>query len=408
MSDAAEWAFFRSSGEPGLESFSSGGTSRAVMVLLRLVTEALEQEATDIHIEPEGAHTVVRFRVDGFLREVAAYDTHLGKQLMSCVKVLCNMDITRKERFQDGSFKARRGESEVDFRVSSVQEVEGDKVVIRVLNLSLKDDLIETLGMSADMIRALRGFATRNQGTLICAGPTGAGKTTTLYAILQVIDRTQRNVVSIEDPVEYHLPRMTQLHVDTRRGMTFGQALRSVLRQDPNVIMVGEVRDEETAQVALQSALTGHLILTSTHSKDAVGALFRLTDLQVPAYHLVTAVDIVVAQRLARKLCERCKQPFAVEKRYFEMLGFPVPNALEVYRAQGCGDCAGTGYRGRVGIFELLLMDDRLREAVLRKAPESEMAAIQSTSPFPRLLADAMGKVEAGLLSMEELSRVLG
>lgn len=408
MSDVDEWVFYKANGEAGLDGLAQGGQSRTVFVLFSLVTEALTQDATDIHIEPEGPSTVVRFRVDGFLRQVASYDHQLGRALMSCIKVLCNMDITRKANFQDGSFTARRGDREVDFRVSAVHEVEGDKIVIRVLDLTVHQALIETLGMPSSVVKALRAFAARTQGSIICAGPTGAGKTTTLYAILQEIDRTQRNVVSVEDPVEYHLPMMTQVHVDTRTGMTFAEALRSILRQDPNVLMVGEVRDTETAQAALQAALTGHLILTSTHSRDAVGALFRLIDLQVPAYHLVTAVDLVLAQRLGRKLCEHCRQPFPVERRYFEMLGFPVPNAAVVYRAQGCPECAGTGYRGRTGIFELLQMDDRMREAILRSAPEAELAAIQRAGPFPGLLADAMKKVEAGFLSMEEVSRVLG
>ncbi len=405
MSTMEDLILIKANGEVGLSGL--GDSARPVVILLRLIDEALQVRATDIHVEPEGDRAVVRYRVDGFLRPAAAYEPDLGRSLLQCVKVLCDMDITRKQRFQDGSFRARKSGSEVDFRVSVMEEVGGDKMVIRILDRVVEENLLEHLGMREELVDTLRGFTRRSQGTLIATGPTGAGKTTTLYALLSEIDRSRRNVVSIEDPVEYHLPLMTQIHIDTRQGMTFAASLRSALRQDPNVLMVGEIRDAETADIALQSALTGHLILTTTHAKDAIGALFRLVDLNIPPYQLVTSVDLILAQRLARKLCESCKQPLAVKPRYFEMLGFPAPGVEIVYRAKGCPACAETGYLGRTGIYELLQMNDPIRDAILRKAPESELQQLQNSGPYPRMIHDAMRKVEQGVLSMEEVSRVL-
>ncbi|MBI3270990.1 MAG: type II/IV secretion system protein [Planctomycetes bacterium] len=402
-----ELTLFKSNGEPGLDAVSPSEGSRASFVLLRLLSDALDRAATDIHVESEGPGVKVRYRVDGFLRPVADYDLELGRRLISCVKVICDMDITKKSRFQDGSFLGKRGDEEVDFRVSVIQEVGGDKMVVRILQRKMHEGVIESLGLNDDLIATMRGFTRRSQGTLIVAGPTGVGKTTTLYALLQEVDRTRRNVVSIEDPVEYHLPLMTQIHVNPKVGMSFAAALRSVLRQDPNILMIGEIRDAETAEIALQSALTGHLILTTTHAKDAIGAIFRLSELNIPPYQLVTTVNLILAQRLARKLCERCKKPLPVKKKYFATLGFPAPATDTVYRAGGCPECDDTGYRGRVGVFELLQMNDPLRDAILRKAPESELQALQASGPYPRLVHDAMKKVEQGVLSMEEVSRVL-
>ncbi len=399
---------YKPDGTLGLEFQSDGPQARPVVILLRLINDALDSTATDIHIEPEGRKSVVRYRVDGFLRPAAAYEHDLGRQLLQCVKVLCDLDITNKNRFQDGSFRGIRANHEIDFRVSVMQEVGGDKMVIRILDRTVGTNLIERLGMHQDLVDTLRAFARRTQGTLIVAGPTGAGKTTTLYGILNEIDRARRNAISIEDPVEYHLPLMTQIHVDPKLKMTFAASLRSALRQDPNVLMIGEIRDAETADIALQSALTGHLVLTTTHAKDAIGAIFRLVDLKIPPYQLVSSVDLILAQRLARKLCVQCKQPMSVTPRYFELLGFPVPQTDTVYRARGCAACGDTGYSGRTGISELLQMNDALREAILRKAPETELQAMVNSGPYARMIHDAMRKVEAGIMSMEEVSRVLG
>jgi general secretion pathway protein E len=371
-----------------------------------LLAEAVEAGASDVHLEAEARSTRVRYRVDGVLQEAPSPPPPLRAAGVSRVKIMAELDIAERRLPQDGRVRLRTGDRELDVRVSTLPTLHGESVVLRLLDVEGQRIDLEGLGMAEDTLAALLGFAARPHGVLLSTGPTGSGKTTTLYALLDRVRTGREKIVSVEDPVEYELPGVAQVPVHAKLGLTFARALRSILRQDPDVLLVGEMRDPETAEICIQAALTGHLVLSTLHTNDAPGALTRLVDLGVPDYLVASTVQAVLAQRLVRRVCRACAEAAAPEPgvaREMEAAGFP---AERVLRGRGCPACRGTGYRGRTGIHELLTVDDALRAELLRGPGADRLRRAALEHGMRPLRADGWRQVRAGVTTPEEVLRV--
>lgn len=374
-----------------------------------IINRAAEERASDIHLVPEENHLRVRLRIDGLLQDATPLPIAGHPEVIARLKILAGLRTDEHQTPQDGRFRARTKAGPVDVRVAVAPTHRGENAVLRLLSGQPEAFDLETLGMSAADRSLVERAVQKPSGLILATGPTGSGKTTTLYALT-----AQRNVggvavTTIEDPVEYAIPGVTQIPVNPRSGLTFATGLRSILRQDPDVIMVGEVRDAETAALAAGAALTGHLVLTTLHTSDAVTALPRLLDLKVEPYLVATAVNLVVGQRLARRICAHCREPTAPTPLERERLAGLWSNALphSFFRGRGCPECRGTGYHGRVGLYEVLALDDDLREAVMRRAPASELRLLAEIQGLKSLAADGFSKVETGLTTAEEIIRTL-
>jgi general secretion pathway protein E len=371
-----------------------------------LLGEAVESGASDVHLEAEGRGMRVRYRVDGVLQQAPSPPPHLRAAVVSRLKIMAELDIAERRLPQDGRVRLRTGDRELDVRVSTLPTLHGESVVLRLLDIEGQRIDLEGLGMAEDTLRALLGFAARPHGVLLSTGPTGSGKTTTLYALVDRIRTGREKIVSVEDPVEYELPGVAQVPVQQKVGLTFARALRSILRQDPDVLLVGEMRDPETAEICIQAALTGHLVLSTLHTNDAPGALTRLVDLGVPDYLVASTVEGVLAQRLVRKVCQACAEHVAPDPavaREMVAAGF---GASRVRRGAGCSVCRGTGYRGRTGIYELFMMDEALRAELLRRPDAESLRRIALERGMRPLRADGWRQVAAGVTTPEEVLRV--
>jgi type IV pilus assembly protein PilB len=378
----------------------------AVRQVNNLILQAVRDGASDVHIEPEESAVRVRLRVDGMLRELQGHQKNMHSSVVSRIKVLAEMDISERRVPQDGRFKLALEGKELDLRVSTCPTIHGENVVIRVLR---KDALVlslDSLGMSPRDLGLVRQMITRPHGMMLVTGPTGSGKTTTLYSCLNSINSPEKNVMTLEDPVEYRLPYVRQVQVDSESGLTFARGLRSFLRQDPDVIMLGEVRDSETAEIAIRSALTGHLVLSTLHTNDAPSALARLLDMDIDPFLISSSVVGIVAQRLLRGLCEKCKQPEKLDPRAAERLG--IPGSAELWRGAGCKSCNQSGHRGRIPVFEVLALDDEMRALVAQRAPFEQLGAMARRRGMTTLRDDALAKARRGLTSLDEVSRVTG
>ncbi|HEX7120116.1 MAG TPA: ATPase, T2SS/T4P/T4SS family [Longimicrobiales bacterium] len=378
-----------------------------VIALVDLIlARAITARASDIHIEPAGGELRVRARVDGVLRPLLELPDHTGLAVVSRLKIMAGLDIAVKRLPQDGRTAARVDDRELGLRVSTLPSNEGEKVVLRLLDGGDTGHDLDELGFDPPTRERLDALLGRGHGVILVTGPTGSGKTTTLYAALASLDRERRNVVTLEDPIEYRLAGLTQVQVHRRAGLTFATALRAVLRQDPDVIMVGEMRDRETAEVGMAAALTGHLVLSTLHTNDAPGAVARLVEMGTPRYLVAGALIGVLAQRLARRLCVHCREPREATADELRRLGLPA-RAIIVHDARGCNRCDGTGYHGRVGIFELLAVDARIRRLVLRRAPADAIRDAARANGMMPLGVDAWAKVRAGLTSLDEVRPLL-
>jgi type IV pilus assembly protein PilB len=410
---AVEEAFTaRVAGERGVLDLDLDGTGPvsaetvpAVQLCNRIVVEAIELRASDIHIEPGPQEMRVRFRIDGVLREHLRLPQWMCAALVSRVKVLAKLDIATQRIPQDGRIKARRGARRLDLRVSTLPTQFGEKAVLRLLGSTSTPEL-SALGLSAEEMSLLDDGLNQPQGLILVTGPTGAGKSTTLYSMLTSRQSTDVNIVTIEDPIEYHVPGASQVQVDTKGGLTFASCLRAILRQDPDVILVGEVRDLETAEVAFRAALTGHLVFSTLHTNGSVAAIGRLLDLGVTPLLIATATNLIVAQRLARRICMNCRGPYVPSALALRKLQVQA-GSHEFVHGRGCPACAHTGYSGRVGIFEILRLTPRLKELVTRRATESEMTQAAVEGGTRLLLEDALAKVRQGLTTVEEVLRVI-
>jgi len=381
--------------------------SEAVVAVKQIIETAVRSRATDIHIEPGADEVNIRFRIDGILHALNPYPPRVGPPMISIIKVLSDMDIAEKRKPQDGAFSGELEGRTLDFRVATSATVHGETMAIRILDRSRDLIGLDQLGMAPKMRARFQQAINAPHGMVIVCGPTGAGKTTTLYAALLEMDVYQKNIMTIEDPIEYRLDNISQTAVNPKAGVTFAGMLRSLLRQDPNVIMVGEIRDAETARVALQAAMTGHLVLTTLHANDTVISLFRLLDLGVEPYLIASSLACILAQRLVRKLCGYCRLAYQPTEDLIQKLGIRTPPEQTVlYKARGCQACQGTGYYGRTGIFELLSLTDAIRDLV-RESPSIQAIKSEARKAGMRSLQeDGIAKVIQGITSVKELVRV--
>ena len=386
---------------------SNQAIAEASPIVSGIIAAAMKQHASDIHIEATERGTVVRFRIDGVLRAVESRPIELHSAIVSRVKVLANLDISIRHVPQDGRIKFVTGGGTIDLRVSILPTYWGEKVVCRLLDNTRAVQSLEVLGFEAEHRRAFLKMVEAPYGLVLVTGPTGSGKSTTLYAGLNAAMSPDLNVVTVEDPIEYQLAGINQVPVNPRRGLTFANALRSILRQDPDVILIGEIRDQETAVIAAEAALTGHLVLSSLHTNDAIGAVIRLTEMGVPPYLVAPSLLGIVAQRLVRKICKTCTEFYEPTADELAGLGLPnVPAGTRVARGRGCVDCHGTGYAGRFAVRALLAVDDRLRAAIAREAGADEIRSLAAASGFKTMRFAALRAWLSGLTTSREVVRL--
>jgi len=374
-----------------------------VKLINAIFAESLKQGASDIHIETFEKRLVVRFRVDGVLREVLEPRRALAPLLVSRIKVMAKLDIAEKRVPQDGRISLLMAGREVDVRVSTMPSSAGERVVMRLLDKQAGKMDLTKLGMAGTDLKVMTELLGRPHGILLVTGPTGSGKTTTLYAGLASINNREKNILTVEDPVEYNLEGVGQTQVNTKADMTFARGLRAILRQDPDVVMVGEIRDLETMQIAIQASLTGHLVLSTLHTNTALGAVTRLVDMGIEPFLLSSSLIGVLAQRLVRVLCPECKVPHSADASECRILG--VEGAATIYRPASCEHCSHSGYVGRVGIYELVPVNETMRQLIHDRASESKLVA-EARKVAPSIRADGIAKVLAGVTSLEEVLRV--
>ena len=373
-----------------------------IRLINALLAEAIREDASDVHIETFEKDLSVRFRVDGVMREVVRPKRALAPLLVSRIKVMAKLDIAEKRIPQDGRIPLRIGGREVDVRVSTLPSANGERVVLRILDKQAGRLTLPNLGMRRDVLELLREVVHRPHGIFLVTGPTGSGKTTTLYASLTELSTRTMNILTIEDPIEYNLTGIGQTQVNQRADMTFARGLRAILRQDPDVVMVGEIRDLETAEIAIQASLTGHLVMSTLHTNTAVGAVVRLVDQGVEPFLVASSLAGVLAQRLVRVLCNQCKEPVApsaVDRHFLE-----ADDCATIYRARGCEACGHSGYRGRTGIYELIVGDDTMRELIHDRASEQTLFR-HAREQFPSIREDGRAKVRQGTTTVEEVMK---
>jgi general secretion pathway protein E len=386
--------------------------SRSYMSAKELVYEAILRRATDIHLEPTSERLSTRYRIDGILHAAEPFDRPTGDAVINVFKVLAALDITEKRKPQDGSFGAKLEGRELEFRVATSGSKSGEKMVMRILDNTAGVSKLDDSGLRPKLVQEIRDLFTQPHGMFLCCGPTGSGKTTTLYACLREIDRFQKNIITVEDPIEYHLDTITQMEIHTKSGQTFAGSLRSILRQDPDVIMIGEIRDQETATIACQAATTGHMVFSTVHANDTVTALFRLLDLGVEPFMIASALTAVLGQRLVRVLCEACKEPYRPKPEFLKKANLP-PDKVDVfYRRpteplQVCPRCGGTGYLGRTGIFELLVVTEPMRDMIRENPSINAIKAEARKNGMIYLQEDGLRQVIQGKTSIDELLRVV-
>jgi general secretion pathway protein E len=382
-----------------------------IRLVNHVISQALEVKASDIHFEPFRDHLTIRFRIDGVLHDVETVSKKLQPAITSRLKLMAKMNIAEMRLPQDGRIKVREGQREIDIRVSSLPTLFGEGIVLRLLNREeVKLDLV-TLGLPDGLLKTFEGVISRPYGMVLVTGPTGSGKTTTLYAVMNRINSPDKKIVTVEDPVEYQLDGINQIHVRSNIGLTFTSALRTILRQDPDVILIGEIRDAETAEIAVQSALTGHMVFSTLHTNDASSAITRLQEMGVESYLLSSCILAVMAQRLVRKICPECREPYALPPGFADeiahSLGVDASQCpVNVWRGAGCARCAGTGYSGRTGIYEFLLIDDEIRRLIMQGADSSVILASATQRGMRTLRQDGLQKVIEGQTTIEEVMRV--
>jgi type IV pilus assembly protein PilB len=371
-----------------------------------ILGQAASEGASDIHFEPDEGDMRVRFRVDGVLHEAARVPRKMVAGVVSRIKIMSDLDIAEKRLPQDGRVSINVQDRRVDLRITTLPTQRGEGCSIRLLDKEAAMRTLDELGMEGDPRERFEASFRKPYGAVLVTGPTGSGKTTTLYAALEQLNDVAKNIVTIEDPIEYRLPGINQIGVNRKAGLTFATGLRSMLRADPDVIMVGEVRDAETARIAIEAALTGHMVLTTLHTNDAPGAIARLAKMGIESFLTSSAVDCVVAQRLARKLCNHCKQRTMIPAAALQEAGFRIGTDLEAYEPTGCSRCAHIGYRGRLGLFSVMVMSEAIKEMTVNGAHEQEIARQAHQEGMLSIKEDGLAKVRAGVTSIEEVARV--
>jgi type IV pilus assembly protein PilB len=406
-SDAAQAADDDAMDTSGIVASEDGPIVKMVNLL---ITQAIGDRASDVHIEPTERDVRIRYRVDGVLHEVMHSPKNIQAGLISRLKVMADLNIAERRVPQDGRVGLQVGGKQIDLRVATLPTVYGEKIVIRILDKSSVLLKLDDLGFLPVAFARYEEAYSKPYGAILVTGPTGSGKSTTLYATLNIVNKPDRNIITVEDPVEYRLPGINQMQVHPRAGLTFASALRSILRADPDVVLVGEIRDHETAQIAVEAALTGHLVLSSMHTNNAPSALPRLVEMGVEPYLVASAIDCVVAQRLVRRLCVKCRAAYRPEPVELVAAGYSddlIPEITELFKPVGCSACAKTGYRGRFGLYEVMPMTEELERLTVERASSVEITRSAMNDGMINLRADGLAKVRLGQTSIEELLRVV-
>jgi type IV pilus assembly protein PilB len=387
---------------------ASGEDASVIQLVHRVIKEAVERGSSDIHFEPGDDEMRVRYRIDGVLQEAAVIPGSAVPAVVSRVKILSDLDIAERRIPQDGRISLEVEGKPIDLRVATLPCAYGENVVMRILDQSKVMIELEQLGMLPQALERFTKAFSQAHGAVLVTGPTGSGKSTSLYGALNQLNTVEKNIITIEDPVEYQLDGITQVQVNNKAGLTFAGGLRSMMRADPDIIMVGEIRDRETAQIAIEAALTGHLVLSTLHTNDAPGAVTRLIEMGIEPFLVGSAVDCVVAQRLARLLCEECKRRTTIKSEVMRANGFNVGLDLEAYEPVGCARCGGSGYKGRIGLYEVMWVSDTIRALAVAREPSETIAHAAVHEGMMRLREDGLEKVRRGLTSIAEIARVAG
>jgi type IV pilus assembly protein PilB len=375
-----------------------------------LISQAIQDRASDVHIEPGEEFLRVRYRIDGVLHDVQKAPRNIQNGVISRLKIMADINIAERRKPQDGRMAILHAGRKIDLRVATLPTVHGEKVVMRILDNNASGRSMEDLHLLDRNSETYRSSYTKPYGMILVTGPTGSGKSTTLYTTLQEVSKPEINVITVEDPVEYRMAGVNQVQVNPKAGLTFASALRSILRADPDVVLIGEIRDQETAQIAIEASLTGHLVLSTLHTNDAPSAVTRLIEMEIEPFLVGSALDCVVAQRLARRLCERCKQSYEHPVEELRLLGFlsaPEERAPALYRPVGCTSCSGTGYRGRVAVHEVMAVSEEIERLAVSRASSAEIGSKAREQGMITLRQDGWAKVRLGLTSIEEVLRVV-
>ncbi|NPB05282.1 MAG: type II/IV secretion system protein [Aquificae bacterium] len=386
-----------------LDLLTAADDSPTVRLVNRILIKAVDVGASDVHFEPYEDETVVRLRMDGQLHPYLTIPPGKYAEVVSRIKVMSNLNVAERRIPQDGKFHVKVGQKDYDVRVSVVPTVFGERVVLRLLDKSGKLLTLTDLGLSEEDLKKVERLTAKPYGMILVTGPTGAGKSTTLYAMLLKLKSPRRNIITIEDPVEYQIKGIGQIQVNPKVGLTFAAGLRSILRQDPDVIMVGEIRDSETAQIAVQAALTGHLVLSTLHTNDAPSAVTRLKDMEVEPFLIASALEGVIAQRLVRRICPHCKVPYKPTEEELKNLGLPPEGEYTFYKGKGCEHCLGTGYKGRIAIFEVLELNEELKKLITKTQDANEIRKAARRHGFKTMLEDGREKVLKGITTSSEV-----
>jgi type IV pilus assembly protein PilB len=376
-----------------------------VKLVNTIITRAVNERASDIHIEPGEKDLRVRFRIDGVLHEAMSTPRSITNAMVSRLKIMADINIAERRIPQDGRISLKVAGRQVDLRVATLPSVYGEKVVLRILDRSSILLELSDLGFSEGNLARFESSYTKPYGAILVTGPTGSGKSTTLYATLNVLNRPEVNIITTEDPVEYRLAGITQVQVNRKAGLTFASALRSILRADPDIALIGEIRDKETAQIAIEAALTGHLVLSTLHTNDSSSSIGRLIEMDVEPYLVASSIDCILAQRLARRLCEKCRVEVKPDAARFEAASLEVPKM--VFAPEGCQACSDTGYRGRLALHEVLLVSEDIQRMAVERRPSDEIQAISIEQGMTTLWQDGLEKVASGMTSLEEIMRVV-
>ena len=404
------------SGYVDIESSSEQSTNienlfdetRVIELVDSIIMQSQKYSCSDIHIEPRENNIRVRFRIDGRLQDFQSLPRDIHTALVSRLKIMANMDIAETRRPQDGRILFKSSSGRLDLRISTYPTLYGEKTVLRLLNIAEALHSFQALGFEPDCEEKFNTMLVGGEGIILVSGPTGSGKTTTLYSTLNKLESPEVNIITVEDPIEYDLENINQAQINTKSGVTFASALRSILRQDPDIIMVGEVRDEETVELGIRAALTGHLVFSTVHTNDAASGFTRLLNWQVEPFLIASTVKGILAQRLVRRICKECKEPYKPEPEELKMTGIDLDKHIKAFKGKGCLSCRNTGYKGRIGIYELLLVDGEISELVMQQAPGYRIREQARKNGMTSLLEDGVIKIERGDTTISELYETLG
>lgn len=399
-------------GETNVDADIKDVASEAPVVKLvnGVISQGVEDRASDLHFEPQEKELMVRFRIDGVLHQIMSIPKRMQSGVLSRLKIMADLDIAERRIPQDGRIGLIVGGKPIDLRVASMPTVYGEKIVLRILDKSSVLLDLADLGFGEKSLARFERAFKKPYGAILVTGPTGSGKSTTLYATLNVLNSTEKNIITVEDPVEYRLSGINQTQMNAKAGLTFASGLRAILRSDPDIVMVGEIRDKETAQIAIEAALTGHLVLSTLHTNDAPGALTRLTEMGIEPFLTASAIECVLAQRLARKLCPHCKESYQPTDEMLQQNGFGpevLGQAIALYRPKGCPRCNGTGYKGRLGLYEVMVVSEAVERLTVERKSADEISRVAQAEGMETLREDGINKVLKGLTSMEEIARVI-